>query len=54
MRLTYDPEADALYLTVSTAAVDTTREVAPNVTIDLDAAGQLVGVEVLGALMPVI
>ena len=47
MRMTYDPEADALYLYVAEAAVAETREVAPNVMVDLTEAGELVGVEVL-------
>lgn len=48
MRLTYDPEADALYLKIGTAEIDRTDEVAPNVMIDLDSSGDLVGIEVLG------
>ena len=48
MRLTYDPDADALSLTVSTAAIAVTEEVAPNAMVDLDEAGEIVAVEVLG------
>lgn len=48
MRLTYDPEADALYLKLGTARIARTEEVAPSVMLDLDAAGDIVGVEVLG------
>ena len=48
MRLTYDPEADALYLKVSTAEIAETLEVAPNVMLDLDPSGHVVGVEMLG------
>jgi uncharacterized protein YuzE len=49
MRTIYDPESDALYarFTPPDVVVEQTREVAPGVTIDLDANGQLVGVEVL-------
>lgn len=49
MRTSYDPEADAFYARFApegTAIVDTT-EVAPGVMIDLDALGQMVGIEVL-------
>lgn len=46
---TYDPEADALYIQLgSTRPVDA-EEVAPNVMLDYDAEGRLVGVEVLTA-----
>ena len=48
MRLTYDPDADALSLTVSTAAIAATDEVAPNVMVDLDEAGEIVAIEILG------
>ena len=48
MRLTYDPEADALYLKLGTSRIAETEEVAPNVMLDLDETGNVVGVEVLG------
>jgi uncharacterized protein YuzE len=48
MRLTYDRNADALSLTVSTAAIAGTEEVAPNVMVDLDEAGEIVAIEILG------
>ncbi len=46
---TYDPEADAAYLRLAPAAiaVAATQEVAPGIILDLDAAGRLVGIEVL-------
>jgi uncharacterized protein YuzE len=49
MHITYDPEADAFYarFTSDSVAIAETREVAPGVTIDLDAGGQIVGIEVL-------
>lgn len=49
MKVTYDQDADAFYARFapdSTAIVET-REVAPNVNIDLDERGNLVGFEVL-------
>jgi uncharacterized protein YuzE len=49
MRTSYDPEADAFYARFAPEeeAVATTEEVAPDVMIDLDVEGQLIGVEVL-------
>ena len=49
MRVTYDPAADALYVHVSTGEVAETREVPPNVNLDLSASGEVVGIEILGA-----
>lgn len=53
MRTTYDPEADAFYAQFAPdgTAIAGTKEVAPGVMIDIDAAGQLVGVEVLSVTM---
>lgn len=47
---TYDPEADALYVRIAPKGetVSDTREVEPGVMIDLDAAGRVIGIEVLG------
>lgn len=49
MRTSYDPEADAFYARFAAegVAIAETREVAPGVMLDLDEAGELVGVEVL-------
>lgn len=49
MRVTYDPTADALYIHVGAGEVTDTREVAPNVNLDTDAAGNAVGIEILAA-----
>ena len=49
MRVTYDPAADALYVYVSIGEVAETREVAPNVNLDLSASSEVVGFEILGA-----
>jgi uncharacterized protein YuzE len=46
MRMTYDPEADASYLKVAEAPIAETREVAPNVLLDLTADGDLAGIEI--------
>jgi uncharacterized protein YuzE len=49
MKTSYDPEADAFYarFAADDIGVAETREVAPGVMLDLDQAGQLVGIEVL-------
>jgi uncharacterized protein YuzE len=47
MRMTYDPDADALRLRLSEAPVEESAEVAPNVVLDFDGEGRVVGIEVL-------
>ena len=47
MKLEFDPEADAAYFEISPASVATTREIEPGILGDYDAAGHLVGLEVL-------
>lgn len=49
MRTSYDPEADAYYLRFAPDGVPIaeTREVAPGLMLDIDAAGDVVGIEVL-------
>jgi uncharacterized protein YuzE len=47
---TYDADADALYVLIvdeDDAAIDRTEEVGPNLHVDLDSAGGVVGVEFL-------
>ena len=46
---TFDPEADAVYIYLGEGDVAETEEVAPNVMLDFDAEGRVVGVEVLTA-----
>ena len=49
MRLSIDPDADALYLRLRDGNVHETRELlGTRVIVDLDANGDLLGVEVLG------
>lgn len=50
MRTSYDPEADAFYAQFApeSVAIASTAEAAPGVMLDLDACGQIVGIEVLG------
>lgn len=46
--VTYDPEADAVYIYLSRAKVDRTEEAGPFI-YDLDAEGRVRGIEILSA-----
>jgi uncharacterized protein YuzE len=46
--MTYDPEADAVYITLSPGNVDRTEETGPFI-YDVDADGLIVGIEILSA-----
>ena len=46
MRITYDAEVDALYIRFRETTV-TTQELGEGIAIDVDASGQLAGIEVL-------
>jgi len=47
MKLTVDPEADALYLRLDDAAIADSEQVASGVILDYDAQDNVVGVEML-------
>ena len=47
MRLKVDRESDALYLRLDEAAVVESEEIQPGIVLDYDAAGNMVGVEIL-------
>jgi len=47
MRLRIDRESGALCLHLGEAAVEESLEVEPGIVVDFDAAGRLVGIEVL-------
>lgn len=47
--LSYDPEADAVFLRLSKDAPIESEEVAPGVTLDFDAQGRVVALEILPA-----
>ena len=49
LRLEYDPEADAAYIRFSSESVLESEEVAEGIVLDFDAAGHIVGMEVLNA-----
>ncbi len=48
MRLRIDKEDDALYLRLDESSIVESEEVEPGVILDFDAAGRVVGVEMLG------
>jgi uncharacterized protein YuzE len=47
--MTYDPEADAVFLRLADGAPKDSEEVSPGVTLDFDASGRVVAMEVLPA-----
>jgi uncharacterized protein YuzE len=47
MKLEYDPEVDAAYLTLSSAPVADSEEVKPGIVLDYDANQRIVGIEIL-------
>ena len=49
MKVTYDPEVDALTIILSDAAVEESDETKPGVILDYDTEGNVVGLEILNA-----
>ncbi len=49
MRIEYDKEADALYIVLRNIPASDSKDLEEGVTIDLDAEGHIVGLEVLDA-----
>jgi len=47
MKLTVDREADALYLDLDEAPAAESEEISPGVILDYNAAGKVVGIEML-------
>ena len=47
MKVEFDPAADAAYLEISSAEVETSKELEPGIVADYDSNGQIVGIEVL-------
>ncbi len=47
IQISFDDEADALYIKLRDDAVEESREVAPGVIIDFNRDGRVVGIEVL-------
>ena len=46
MKLRYFPETDSLYIDLSPSASVDSREIADGVVIDLDGAGNIVGIDI--------
>ena len=49
MRITYDPDADVLYIELRPATPDDSVDLEDGVTADLDADGHVIGIEFLDA-----
>lgn len=47
MKLEYDPQVDAAYITLVDGAVAESEEIRPGIVIDVDAINRVVGVEIL-------
>ena len=47
MKIKYDPDADAMYLTLRKDKVASTKEIDENTIIDFDKNGQVIGIEIL-------
>ena len=49
MKITYDPEADALYIMLRETKPGDSVDIEEGVTVDLDREGHITGIEVLDA-----
>ncbi|MCL4477647.1 MAG: DUF2283 domain-containing protein [Deltaproteobacteria bacterium] len=49
MKITYDPKYDLLYLKMGEAKKVLCKEVNDDITVDMDAKGKLIGIEILSA-----
>jgi uncharacterized protein YuzE len=47
MKMTYDPDVDALYIELRDEAIAESVDLEEGVTLDLDASGQIIGIEIL-------
>jgi uncharacterized protein YuzE len=47
MKIEYDPKADAIYIRLSSGKIVDSDEVWPNVLLDTDADGRVLGMEML-------
>lgn len=47
MRITYDPEADAMYVRFAEGEFAENREVAEGIVLDISPSGQVLGIEIL-------
>ncbi len=46
MKLIYDADTDALYIDLKAGQVEESEEVAPGFVLDLDAAGNVLGIDI--------
>jgi excisionase family DNA binding protein len=51
MKITYDPEVDAMYVSFSDGSKDKQQIITDEITLDLSADGSVVGVEILDATL---
>lgn len=49
MKISYDPEGDVLYIRLRAGIPDDSLDIAPGITADLDAQGDLIGIEIVAA-----
>ena len=49
MKSSYDPEVDALFVRFTDSAIVESEEVSPDLVVDYDANGRIVGIEILNA-----
>jgi len=49
MKITYDKEADAIYITLKGHGVDHTERIGPDIAIDYGPDGEIHGIEILYA-----
>ncbi len=49
MKITYDPEADAVYITLKGHGVDHTVRVGADIAVDIGPDGEVHGIEILAA-----
>ena len=47
MKFEFDPQADAVYLELTDAEVEESKEIQPGIIVDYDSEGRIVGIEVL-------
>ncbi len=47
MKFEFDPQADAVYLELTDAEIEESREIQSGIIVDYDSEGQIVGIEVL-------
>lgn len=47
MKITYDKEADALYIKLTEKSIVESEEISDNIVVDFDAENNIVGIEIL-------